>query len=757
MVYFNLINKRSDYDRSPPSPLVRTLRVTASARCGRVFVYWAHSFQAIGPQEQCKLLSTKAVRCHHVRGCALCASGAIADHDDIGAEHRSCMVCRPGWALKSTGPGCPGICLWASDGGATSLTDALANDGYATDDDAGRTALPQLSRRPGGGVASAATAAAAVAAGATRVDLLPLPDKAVSAMAAARVAPKLDSNRRTADEKVGATAPATEARARGGTTSWTHQWSCVSVSEAVASRCEPELHATWQAEVTRSRSTNHTSDALPCGLIQDGRPPGRAEPSATPPLLVLTSTAPVAASNESRFAVRAAAATWAALAPEVQPFVAIGGDTDCKQAAQLYLGFGLLSCKVAMAGGAPVKDILLQAQATAESTGARFVGVASSGLAFDSSLIDVLRATAAAVDAGVIGKRVLIVGKRLNAVNGEGDARGLLGQYGAFVKMSASQQGNSTSRRTLREALGEHMRAASHRPSSTWAGASTGGFMFFTPGSVNIDELPDLAASTPGWEGWVVQRAADNGVDVVDATQQLLALRLGPGGANTHAPPGSAVMARLSRGWNQCALLDRCAARPDWGEFCSACLRCKAGAPSAGAFALRRNAERATAVVRLAEPRWDPASALENDAALGRGVLRRNRLPDFGAVQFLQAISRQEHPRGRLPQCVRRGTCCSVQGPAALEHELRLGWQVRGAWPTLASNADRIVVGDATVSGDAARLLRSEGVCTPWSWQGEAQYSFAHVPASKVSAVTGADPPLQPSCTLARGPRLPAR
>lgn len=62
----------------------------------------------------------------------------------------------------------------------------------------------------------------------------------------------------------------------------------------------------------------------------------------------------------------------------------------------------------------------------ARRVGAPFAGYTNGDIAFDSSLIDVLRGVAEAIEEKLLSSRVLVVGKRLNIANAEQDADELI-------------------------------------------------------------------------------------------------------------------------------------------------------------------------------------------------------------------------------------------------------------------------------------------------------------------------------------------
>ena len=75
----------------------------------------------------------------------------------------------------------------------------------------------------------------------------------------------------------------------------------------------------------------------------------------------------------------------------------------------------------------------------------------------------------------------------------------------------------------------------------------------------------------------------------------------------------------------------------------------------------------------------DPETAaieeMDNVAVIAN-LLRAHNLPASKAGNFWTAVKEP------TPLCQSKGSCCSMTGHWAVQHELRAGYEVRGVWPT---------------------------------------------------------------------------
>eukprot|EP00729_Bicosta_minor_P007307 gene7307-18691_t len=314
-----------------------------------------------------------------------------------------------------------------------------------------------------------------------------------------------------------------------------------------------------------------------------------------PTLMVMTTTVggPQSLGDERWTLQRGAATTWASRA-------STGGiDTRCS-GHRIFCGTSSIATTH--------HSLFVFAAEEARKVGARFAGYSNGDIAFDSSVLDVLKAVGFAIDGQRISNKVLLIGKRLNIFDAESDAREL-------------------------EALAKDPVDLRHRETNTWMSENSEDFFFFTP-EVFEDwkDLPNFVLGRVGWDSWMAQWAMDNEVDVIDVTKFLHVSHLTGSDGNLAG----------------------------WG-------RCKLGSVKQGAWIMNRASNGRLDVVRKPMvTRVERESLDANSRLTAIDMMRAYKLPDSSATMFLDAV------REPIPRCETQGTCCSMQGTKSIFRNSRL-------------------------------------------------------------------------------------
>jgi hypothetical protein len=382
---------------------------------------------------------------------------------------------------------------------------------------------------------------------------------------------------------------------------------------------------------------------------------------------------------------RAAATTWEVLSPEVVTLVAV--DDDTLEAPGHHLP--RVVCPANPAKTPYVKGLFQHANAKAVQLGARFAGFTNGDIAYDKSLIEVLRSIALDIDNGVLGKRVLVVGQRLNIARAVEDAVTLtfISQHSTIDKALPGSEVHKSRRDLVTEAILN----ISHKKDNHWMTSLAEDYFFFTPGTFDFNTIPNYVIGRVGYDSFVTQWALDNGVEVIDASQYLHAAHLT--GSDGNAAGWNTK--RYDKSWNYCALHAICSsAESAWQPFCQSCFRCKLGGTHQAKWRLiaRDNAKynqdgRAQnsfnddmPMLTVKRREWKPNA--KERAEYQASTLHRTKhvlwwfgVPNETAAAFIDAVKDVD------AQCDFQGNCCSFRGASAVEYELGQRWQIRGEWP----------------------------------------------------------------------------
>ena len=133
-------------------------------------------------------------------------------------------------------------------------------------------------------------------------------------------------------------------------------------------------------------------------------------------------------------------------------------------------------------------------------------------------LRSVLRMLAKKVEAGEIGRRMVVIGKRLNIDSSIDNAADLVEVYDNAVDEGIEEQ-----RHRFRKALIK----VSKKRRNSWMTPLAEDFFFFIPGTFDWDQLPNWVIGRVGWDSFLTQWAQDEpGVDVIDASKMIHAAHL---------------------------------------------------------------------------------------------------------------------------------------------------------------------------------------------------------------------------------------
>lgn len=262
--------------------------------------------------------------------------------------------------------------------------------------------------------------------------------------------------------------------------------------------CTGTCHKKTPEEIERDKSTSSTSSplgewdyspetgakflmpdadadsALACKEL-DPRP----ETAGTTPTVVMLTTVGQTDDVNKATLQTAAAATWAVQRPNVHVEVAV--DTSAVQAP---LGLPRLLCPANNAGTPFVTALFRHAEATAVRMGAPFAGYTNGDIGFDATLHETLHDLAAEVEAGLLKKRVLVVGRRLNLFNVTDGAYSIVKAYG------------DGSGKNVAANVHDRLLHLSTNPKNTWMTPLAEDYFFFTPVSRRRFPRPGMFTST---------------------------------------------------------------------------------------------------------------------------------------------------------------------------------------------------------------------------------------------------------------------
>jgi len=449
-----------------------------------------------------------------------------------------------------------------------------------------------------------------------------------------------------------------------------HKVTCVKVHEVVDHDCNKtyyayytgndhfQAHAAIKRFRNRGRTTHHTTV---CAELDVNLYPKRGGHSQ---LMVMMSTVGKLNAADPRDAMRnklqrGAAASWLSLKPEITTIIAVDDST----VPSPLPGFPRAICPTNALRTPYVGAIMMHGTQVAKKVGARFTGYTNGDIAFDGTVIDVLKGVASAIDDGVISDRVLLIGKRLNIDNAVDDAAELT---------HLSQDGLPNLRERIRSALVE----MSHRSTNTWMSENSEDFFFYTENTFDWENMPDFVVGRVGWDSWLTQWAIDNGVDVIDTTQLLHVSHLT--GRDGNLAGWSSP--KPDRMWNYCALKSWCTKdKKHWDEFCTSCFRCKLGSSKQGAFQLssrKGGRGRDVDVIRVPAMGGDAlAKEIQYWFDVASDAMVEYKLPRSMAPHYLSQVVESQ-------SCRPKGTCCTMQGGWAVDMEMSKLRTIRGWVPS---------------------------------------------------------------------------
>lgn len=202
-----------------------------------------------------------------------------------------------------------------------------------------------------------------------------------------------------------------------------------------------------------------------------------------PPLIVMTTTIGHLQSmnSDKQMLQQAAATTWEVLQPEVQTLVAV----DAEHMAAPGHHLPRVVCPSNPAGTPYVSGLFKHASEKAKRVGARFAGFTNGDIGYDNTLIDVLTGVAYDIDRGLLGSKVLVVGKRLNVDNAVEDAVtfSMIGQQAAIedkLTKTAPAPGSKEWQKR-RDDVANAIMTMSQKKKNTWMSSLAEDFFFFTP------------------------------------------------------------------------------------------------------------------------------------------------------------------------------------------------------------------------------------------------------------------------------------
>eukprot|EP00041_Stephanoeca_diplocostata_P019605 m.425728 g.425728 ORF g.425728 m.425728 type:complete len:712 (-) comp21347_c0_seq3:229-2364(-) len=371
------------------------------------------------------------------------------------------------------------------------------------------------------------------------------------------------------------------------------------------------------------------------------------------PLLVMLTTVVAQPKPEKKLLQDAAATTWAALAPDVITLIAVDAMNQTVPGPTSGVGSPIprVLCPANDAGTPIVASLFHEAEQLAVRTGAVFAGYSNGDIAFDDTLLGVLDFIQGKLAKGLLKKKIVVVGKRLNVDSAIDNADDV-------IELAKTQ--DVMQRRTrLRNLLVKMSRKRRNR----WMTNLAEDFFFYTPGTFDWETMPNYVIGRVGWDSFVTQWVLDKeDIDVIDVSKLLHAAHLtgsdgNSAGWNTEMP---------DKHWNYCALHHACATNAQWTPMCQECFRCKLGGLHQTTYKLSPIAPNASsggypyAIDRRATY-VEPADATFTKS--------QKSLMRFGVgLKHVQRFIDDIMP---TDECKEKGNnCCSIQGGQAVEYEL---------------------------------------------------------------------------------------
>lgn len=391
-----------------------------------------------------------------------------------------------------------------------------------------------------------------------------------------------------------------------------------------------------------------------------------ARSAAAQPLVAMVTTIGASTDEDKQMLQLAAATSWVTLEPDIITLVAVdSADVPAPR------GLPRINCEGDPAGTPFVSNLFVAAEDAAIASGATFAGFSNGDIAYDDSLMSVLRMLAKKVEAGEIGRRMLVVGKRLNIDSSIDNAADLVEVYDNAVGLGIDEQ-----RHKFRKALIK----VSKKRRNSWMTPLAEDFFFFIPGTFAWDQLPNWVIGRVGWDSFLTQWAQDEpGIDVIDASKMIHAAHLtgddgNAAGWNTAKP---------DKVWNYCAMHHMCDSNAAWAPHCSSCFRCKLGGTEQSNLIVQRSAVQPGATM-------DPADFYETAKRVPPTQIDQGKVHDesvqilnkFGvdATNVDEFVARVDRGSNESV-CHATGNCCSLSGSQGVEYELGMRWQVRSEWP----------------------------------------------------------------------------
>lgn len=393
------------------------------------------------------------------------------------------------------------------------------------------------------------------------------------------------------------------------------------------------------------------------------------------PLVIMVTTVVNKPGTEKQVLQNAAAATWAALAPDVITVVAV--DSDDQESPE---NLPRILCPANSFGTPFVANLFGEAERLASATGATFAGYSNGDIAMDDTLISVLdfierKRGKEGFPLGHNGTKVAVLGKRLNIDSALDN----------IDELTVLREINGTIKR--REMMRAQLMRMSRKLRNQWMSDMAEDFFFFEPGSIDWSKIPNYVIGRVGWDSFLTQYLLDRtgDVDVLDASKIIHAAHLtgndgNAAGWNTRRP---------DKQWNYCALHRTCGGSTVDAvqTMCNECFRCKLGG-------LHQTAHRLSILAKTppneyynyqVEPRIvtpQPRSATRKMAVAS---LLRNRI----GLSHMQSFVKNVDPEKK--ECavetladgrhVYDPNCCSIMGGASIDYELGMRYQVRAEWP----------------------------------------------------------------------------